>query len=186
MYIIARKSNREVVVTSGRYGNGEPSSETALAHASGEYGIEINDLSFFHIDDKDSSCEMIMDGASFDPVFEGGDICGVDFSKETSKPIISFSCSDTIIFDNGVDSTEVVATVRSEDGSVFEGLNGDVLIPVRTSTGAPSKKIFTFINGIGKAKFRGIVSGIVAIPLHPKRFDNYRVSNTITIEIIMS
>lgn len=143
--------------------------------------IPENDLSVFEVIDS-GIINRIRNKDSYDLVWSKSGITGLDFSPEESKRFIKITTDKQRIVANGSDTATIIIEIWKADLSEIDSkVNADVLMDVRSSFYGQIKQSVKVSSGTATISFSTSIPGTWAFPADPKRYENFRVNNQVTI-----
>lgn len=147
-----------------------------------KYGGVLADYGFYEL--KPEENEKFLDGSSYQLLFENGNLIGIDFSPEESKPWAKVSIDKEYIKNDGVDSAIITLEIWKPDlsGIDTEFQMLDVRAPIKTPH---STRIvhFDIVNGVAQKTFKTSISGTFIFPAVSKRYNTMRIFNQVVIEV---
>jgi hypothetical protein len=146
------------------------------------YGGVATDYSFYQL--SANELDKITDGQSRTFIWSNGEITGIDFSNETSKPWVKLSATKTYIANDGVDSTVITLEVWKPNLSEIAAnvQRNAFRVTIETPNGVRYVRI-NIINGVGTATFKTTVAGPYTFPSEAKRFGTMRIFNQLKIYV---
>lgn len=149
-------------------------------------GIDDSNLEFYYVDKDDAGAQMVMDGGSYELVWSGDSIIGIDATPETSKRILKAHASKPEIVADGTDTTTVTIEIWKADGSsIDQNINTTTDIPIVTPSGKRRVNV-TFTNGVASRDFKTTKDGEWQFPMRMKRYKTVRIGTIAEVESILN
>jgi len=141
-----------------------------------------DDYSYFQINEADS--RKIQDGWIYALTWANGEITGVDFSNETTKPWVKLSATKAYIANDGIESTVITLEVWKPNLSGIATMvqRNAFRVTIETPNGIRYVRI-NIVNGIGTATFKTTVAGPYTFPADAKRYGTMRIFNQLKIDV---
>lgn len=184
MYLIIRKSDETVLERCGSKTSTDPVAIDILNNTASKYGGVVDDYTVLYVTD-DTKMGRLLDGDSFDFVYDGGGIIDLDFSVEDNKKWVFVSVSKSMVIKNGVDSTTITFEIWKSDQSEIDTTvnESNLLIPIKS----PLCEMYVksaIVNGVCSFDFVPEEYGTYIFPFVRKHFGNYRVIERVFIESV--
>jgi hypothetical protein len=168
MYIVANNITKEVLDISGKYNGPEPDDTAVIASVNTESKPE-SEFSIFRTFDEKIYEDIKIHGESFEPIWDGATITGLDFDVPDQKIFMDMQFDKTIIQSDMIDHVNVTITMYEYDMETphtdFNGILPLTIIgpPVLLQDGSRSPETlqigFEFVNGVSHYKFFGYEVG---------------------------